>query len=61
MEEPSGLNSLVKLPVDTSHKVKVVMKPLPLFSLETSDSELNNGLLKNSSNHADKSKLLELL
>jgi len=63
MAEASMLNSPDKLPVDTSHKVlveKEVPKTSLPSSLETSDSEPNNGLSKNSSEHADKSRVLEL-
>jgi hypothetical protein len=50
------LNSPDKLLVDTNHKVALMehqlVRPTP-FSLETLDSELNNGPLKNSSSHAE--------
>jgi len=59
--ELSGLNSPDKLLEATSHKEKVVMKTLPLFSLVTLDLELNNGLLRNSSKDAVLSMLLESL
>jgi hypothetical protein len=54
-EEPSGLNSPDKLPVDTNHKEEPVEKLVKLtpFSLETSDSELKNGQSKNSSRDAE--------
>jgi len=56
MVELSGLNSPDKLLVDTNHKVALMehqlVRPTP-FSLETLDSELNNGPLKNSSSHAE--------
>lgn len=61
MEELSGLNSQDKLPVVTNHKEKLVMNPSLLFSLETLDSELNNGLLRNSSRIAELSMPLESL
>jgi len=63
MVELSGLNSADKLLEDINHKLVPMVKlvrPTP-FSLETLDSELNNGLLKNSSNLAELSTELELL
>lgn len=52
------LSSLDKLLVDTNLKKLVKLTP---SSLETSDTELNNGLLKNSSRDVDQSLLLELV
>ena len=64
MVEPSGLNSADKLLEDINHKVAPMVhhqvKQTP-FSLETLDSELNNGPLKNSSSHAEPLTVLELL
>ena len=64
MVEPSGLNSADKLLEDINHKlapmVHQLVKQTP-FSLETLDSELNNGPLKNSSRHAELLTELELL
>jgi hypothetical protein len=64
MVEPSGLNSVDKLLEDTNHKVAPMVhqlvRPTP-FSLETLDSELNNGPLKNSSRVAELLTELELL
>jgi len=61
MEEPSGLSSPDKLLVDTNHKVPVVLMLVnpTLFSLETSDSELNNGPLRNTSRDVEQSPKLE--
>ena len=64
MEEPSGLNSVDKLLVDTNHKLELVesleemVRQTP-FSSVTSDSELNNGPLKSSSRSAEPSTVLE--
>ena len=56
MVEPSGLSSVDKLLEDTNHKVELMehqpVRPTP-FSLETLDSELNNGPSKNSSRAAE--------
>ena len=64
MVELSGLNSPDKLLVDTNHKVALMehqlVRPTP-FSLETLDSELNNGPLKNSSRPAELLTESELL
>jgi len=64
MVELSGLNSVDKLLEDINHKVAPMVhhqaKQTP-FSLETLDSELNNGPSKNSSNHVDLFKELESL
>ena len=62
MVETSLLNSPDKLPVDTSHTViQVLQEKSTLFSLETLDSELNNGPSKNSSRHAELLMVSELL
>jgi hypothetical protein len=64
MVELSGLSSVDKLLEDINHKV-ALMEHQPvrqtLFSLETLDSELNNGPSKNSSRVAETSTELELL
>ena len=63
MVELSGLNSADKLLEDINHKLVPMVplvRPTP-FSLETLDSELNNGLLKNSSKLAELLTELELL
>jgi len=57
MEEPSGLNSLAKLLVDTSHKVELNPVKSTLFSLVTSVSVLNNGPSKSSSRAAVQSQV----
>ena len=61
MEEPSGLSSPDKLLVDINHKVPVVLMLVnpTLFSLVTSDSELNNGPLRNTSRDVEQSPKLE--
>jgi CDP-glycerol glycerophosphotransferase (TagB/SpsB family) len=63
MEDKSWLNSVDKLLVDTNHKVELEdqLVKQTLSSSETLDSELNNGLLKNSSRDAVLSMLLESL
>jgi len=63
MVELSGLNSADKLLEDINHKVPVehqLVRQTP-FSLETLDSELNNGPSRNSSSHAELLTELELL
>ena len=64
MVELSGLSSVDKPLEDTNHKVvpmeHQLVRQTP-FSLETLDSELNNGPLKNSSSHAELLTELELL
>ena len=64
MVELSGLSSVDKPLEDTNHKVEPMEPQLVRqtpFSLETLDSELNNGPSKNSSNHVELFKELESL
>ena len=52
MEDLSGLNSQDKLLVDISQMLEEKVENPTHFSLEISDSEPNNGPLKNSSRDA---------
>ena len=64
MEEPSGLNSVDKLLVDTNHKLEPavsleeMVRQTP-FSLVTSDSEPSNGPSRSSSRSAEPSTVSE--